>query len=75
MVLYISTGYWVLGIVSLNQLKGGHHTHISYSDIVKKMLFLGQHLKEKKTLQNTQFFGFIVHLKFLVHFTILFLEC
>ena len=30
MVLYISTGYWVLSIVCLDQLKGACHTHISY---------------------------------------------
>ena len=28
MVLYISTGYRVLGILYLDQLKGAHHTHI-----------------------------------------------
>ena len=27
MVLYILTGYWVLGIVCLDQLTGAHHTH------------------------------------------------
>ena len=32
MVLYISTGYWVLSIVCLDQLKGARHTHISYHD-------------------------------------------
>ena len=38
MVLYISTGYLMLGIVYLDQLKGAHHTHISYHDngILKK---------------------------------------
>ena len=30
MVLYMSTGYWVLSIVYLDQLKGARHTHISY---------------------------------------------
>ena len=30
MVLYILTGYQVLGIAYLNQLSGAHHTHISY---------------------------------------------
>ena len=30
MVLYISTGYWVLGIVCLNQLKVARDTNISY---------------------------------------------
>ena len=30
MVLYISTGYRVLSIVYLDQLKGAHHKHISY---------------------------------------------
>ena len=29
----ISTGYWVLGIVCLDQLKGARHTDISYHDI------------------------------------------
>ena len=33
MVLYISTGYRVLGIVCLDQLKGSRHTHISYHNI------------------------------------------
>ena len=28
MVMYISTGYWVLGILYLDQLKGARHTHI-----------------------------------------------
>ena len=32
MVWYILTGYWVLIIVYLDQLKGAHHTHISYHD-------------------------------------------
>ena len=34
MVLYISTGYWVLGIECLDQLKGARHTHISYHNNV-----------------------------------------
>ena len=34
MVLYISTGYWGLGIVYLDQLNGACHTHISYHDIL-----------------------------------------
>ena len=29
-MLYISTGYQVLGIICLDQLKGARHTHISY---------------------------------------------
>ena len=33
MVLYISTGYRVLGIVCLDQLKGSRHTHILYHNI------------------------------------------
>ena len=33
MVLYILNGYWVLGIVYLDQLKGAGHTHISYHDL------------------------------------------
>ena len=33
MVLYILTGYQVLGIVYLNQLLGARHTHISYHDM------------------------------------------
>ena len=32
MVLYISNGYRVLGIVCLDQLKGARHTHISFHD-------------------------------------------
>ena len=32
MVLYISTGYPVLGIAFLDQLKGARDTHISYHD-------------------------------------------
>ena len=32
MVLYILTGYHVLGIVYLDQLSGAHHTHIFYHD-------------------------------------------
>ena len=32
MVLYILTGYRVLGIICLNQLSGARHTHISYHD-------------------------------------------
>ena len=32
MVLYILTGYQVLGIVYLDQLSGAHHTQISYHD-------------------------------------------
>ena len=38
MVLYNSTGYRVLGIVCLDQLRGAHHTHISYHDKVPKEL-------------------------------------
>ena len=30
--MYILTGYWVLGIVSLDQLSGACHTHICYHD-------------------------------------------
>ena len=37
MVLYISTSYRVLGIVYLDQLKGAHHTHISYHDNKSKL--------------------------------------
>ena len=36
MVLYISTGFQVLGIVYLDQLKGAHYTHISYHDRTPK---------------------------------------
>ena len=32
-VLYILTGYQVLGIVHLDQLSSACHTHISYRDI------------------------------------------
>ena len=32
MVLHILTGYWVLGIVYLDQLKGARHSHISNHD-------------------------------------------
>ena len=34
MVLYISTGYRVLGIVYLNQLKGARHIHILFTIII-----------------------------------------
>ena len=34
MVLYILTGYHVLGIAYLNQLTGAHHIHISYHNIL-----------------------------------------
>ena len=33
-VLYILTGYQVLGIVYLDQLFGAHHTHISYHNLI-----------------------------------------
>ena len=32
MELYILTGYWVLGIVYLDQLLAARKTHISYHD-------------------------------------------
>ena len=32
MVLYILTSYWVLGIVSLDQLSGARHAHIYNHD-------------------------------------------
>ena len=32
---YILTGYWVLGIVYLDQLSGARHTHISYHNMGK----------------------------------------
>ena len=38
MVLYISTGYRVLGIVYLDQLKGPRHTHIFYHDTTPKVI-------------------------------------
>ena len=53
-MLYISTGYRVLSIVCLDQLKGARHTHISYryncieggqNDV---SLLEGTHLKNKK---------------------------
>ena len=64
MVLYILTGYWVLGIVSLDQLKGACHTHISYYDtglgsrksrdlpVDGKKLVIKQQIKKKNNLRS-----------------------
>ena len=36
MVLYLSTGYRLLGVVYLDQLQGARHTHTSYHDTLFK---------------------------------------
>ena len=50
MVLYILIGYWVLGIVYLNQLSGARHTHISYYDIANRPPYPFQFHKFTSTL-------------------------
>ena len=53
--MYILTGSWVLGTVSLDQLSRAHHTHISYHDnfICSKLI---QGLKFSRTiLQSPKF--------------------
>ena len=52
MVLYILTGYLVLGIAYLDKLSGARHTNISYHDtnleknqtVNLKLDFMGEHL-------------------------------
>ena len=52
MVLYITTSSQVLGIVYLNQLKGAHHTHISYHNIYSLILKTKYYLRDpSKELQ------------------------
>ena len=53
MVLYILTGYQVLGIVYLDQLSGARHTHISYHDRGNELTCFKDFLQQSKSLEPT----------------------